>query len=180
MHTERADISITGVSKWGQAMDQRDDNLVDVEIKRFDVLSPQGRVLIGELNAELSAIYPEPGANHFRLDPDEVAEGRGAFVVVSLGGVPIGCGAVRKIDSRTGELKRMYIAKEHRSRGIGRELVAALESHARELGISRLVLETGVRQHAAIALYNWCGFVKVEPFGEYVTSPLSICMEKQL
>ena len=70
-------------------------------IERFDILSHTARTLIEALNAELSSRYPEDGATHFRLDPDEVAEGRGAFLVASRAGKPVGCGAVRRID-RTG------------------------------------------------------------------------------
>src|SRR5438045_1163963 len=61
------------------------------------LLSPAARALIEALNAELSGRYPEPGANHFRLDPDEVADDQGAFVIASSGGRPVGCGAVRRI-----------------------------------------------------------------------------------
>ncbi len=51
---------------------------------------------------------------------------------------------------------------------------------ARALGASRLVLETGDRQHEALALYERAGFARIAPFGEYVGSPLSVCMGKSL
>ncbi len=66
-----------------------------------------------------------------------------------------------------------------RGRGVGRALLDALQAEARALGLRRLVLETGVRQSAAIALYRRCGFADVPAFGEYVASPLSICMAKE-
>src|SRR5689334_2543936 len=87
-----------------------------VEIAPEPITSDVAHTLIGELNAELSAQYPEPGANHFRLDPTEVAPGNGAFLVVRLSGRPVGCGAlrrlhhpalVRELGSHVGELKRM-------------------------------------------------------------------------
>ena len=59
--------------------------------------------LIRALNDELSARYPEPGANHFRLDAQEVAEGTGAFVVAYDGTRPVGCGAIRRLDRDTAE-----------------------------------------------------------------------------
>jgi GNAT superfamily N-acetyltransferase len=149
-------------------------------VQRFDILSPAARTLIEALNAELSSRYPEEGACHFRLDADEVSDGRGAFLIASRSGKPIGCGAVRRIEQRTGELKRMYVSPEERGRGIGRAILAALEAEARALGISRLVLETGVRQSEALALYRRAGFSRIAPFGEYVTSPLSVCMAKDL
>ena len=151
-----------------------------VTIQRYDLLSPGAQGLIAALNAELARLYPEPGANHFRLDPDEVAGGRGAFLVAARAGNLVGCGAVRRIEERTGEIKRMFVRPEERGRGLGRALLAALETEARALGIARLVLETGARQHEAMALYTRAGFSEVAPFGEYIDSPLSVCMAKDL
>jgi GNAT superfamily N-acetyltransferase len=151
-----------------------------VEVTRVDLLSPAARLLIEALNAELSRRYPEEGATHFRLDPDEVADGQGAFLMASSSGRPVGCGAVRRIEARTGEIKRMYVSPDARGRGIGRAVLAALEAEARALGIARLVLETGLRQGEALALYERAGFSRIPPFGEYVNSPLSVCMGKDL
>jgi putative acetyltransferase len=149
-------------------------------VARADISSPGSQALIAALNAELSGLYPEPGANHFRLDPDEVAPGHGVFLVATVDGHPVGCGAVRRIDAHTGEVKRMYVDTRARGRGIGRALLAAIEDQARALGLGRLVLETGDRQAEALALYQRAGFVRVAAFGEYLTSPLSVCMAKDL
>lgn len=151
-----------------------------VTIQRFDILSPTARTLIEALNAELSSRYPEDGATHFRLDADEVAEGQGAFLVASRAEKLVGCGAVRRLEAQTGEIKRMYVSPEERGNGVGRALLAALEAEARALGIARLLLETGVRNPEAIALYERAGFSHIAPFGEYVDSPLSVCMGKDL
>jgi ribosomal protein S18 acetylase RimI-like enzyme len=55
-----------------------------------------------------------------------------------------------------------------------------LEAAARELGARCLVLETGVYQEAAISLYRRAGFTQIDCWGEYVSSPTSICYEKNL
>lgn len=149
-------------------------------VHRESIESRAAYELITALNAELSHRYPEPGANHFRLNVDEVAPGRGAFLIARSENVPIGCGAIRRMDETTAEIKRMYVAPNHRGLGVGREMVRKLEGVAHDLGVQRLVLETGVRQPEAIALYRRCGFVEIPAFGEYVDSPLSICMEKTL
>jgi len=152
-----------------------------VSVQRASIESRAALELITALNAELSALYPEPGANHFRLDPDEVAAGRGAFLVAYHDGRALGCGAVRLIADDEAEVKRMYVAPEARGLGLGAAIVAALEREARALGARRLVLETGVRQGAAIAVYRAAGFAHIDPFGEYVASAAtSVCMAKPL
>jgi putative acetyltransferase len=151
-----------------------------VAIRRELIASPIAASLIQALNAELSAQYPEEGANHFRLDASEVAEERGAFLVAYMGDEPIGCGAIRRLDDGSAEIKRMYVAPHLRGRGVGRSLVAALEAEARRLGAKRLVLETGDRLREALALYAKFGFERIPSFGEYVTSPWSVCMAKKL
>lgn len=152
---------------------------IDICDTRLD--SELARELIGELDAELAAAYPEEGANHFRLDPDEVGPGRGAFVVATAdSGSPLGCGAVRVIAPDVAELKRMYVRPTGRGLGVGAALLAALEQRAVALGARRLLLETGVRQEAALRLYARAGFRRVASFGEYVDSPLSVCLAKSL
>jgi putative acetyltransferase len=152
----------------------------DLSLRPMPLRAPEVQALIAALNAELEGRYPEDGANHFRLDEDEVAPGRGVVVAAYRGGEPVGCGAVRKIDETTAELKRMYVAPAARGLGLGGRLLDALEHEARALGVTRLVLETGERQHEAIRLYERAGFARTERFGEYVGSPLSLCMEKRL
>ncbi|MHB8576709.1 MAG: GNAT family N-acetyltransferase [Dehalococcoidia bacterium] len=151
-----------------------------VVIEREALDSPLAYELIGELNDELTARYPEEGATHFRLDAGEVAPGRGAFLVACIDGAAVGCGAVRRIDGDSAEIKRMYVRQTARGHGVGRRILAALEAEAISLGSTRLVLETGDRQQEALALYEHSGFTVIPPFGEYVDSPLSVCMAKEL
>ena len=156
------------------------DKRSELIIERGDILSLTARDLILALNAELSSRYPEDGACHFRLDADEVAEGRGAFLVAYQGEKAIGCGAVRRTEEGTGELKRMYVCLEERCRGVGRAILDALEVEAKKLRIHKLLLETGIRNPEAIALYERAGFSRIPAFGEYVGSPISVCMAKDL
>jgi GNAT superfamily N-acetyltransferase len=154
-----------------------------VEIRRKEILSPLVDRLITALNRELEDRYPEEGANYFDLDADEVADGRGAFLVAFLANEPIGCGAARRISPTVYEIKRMYVAQGARNRGVGRRILNELESIARALGAARLVLETGVRQPEALALYMRAGFTTIPLFGNYADTPhpeLSVCMAKEL
>lgn len=152
-----------------------------ITIARAELTADVSRALIASLNAELSGLYPEPGANHFQLDPEEVANDRGAFLVLYRDGTPVGCGALRLLDAETAELKRMYVSPLERGQGLGRLLVDALEAEARARGVRRLVLETGVRQAAALALYRATGYRPIPLFGEYCLSPeTSVCFGKDL
>jgi GNAT superfamily N-acetyltransferase len=152
----------------------------EIQVRREDIASSAATTLILALNAELTREYEDPSANHFRLDADEVAEGRGAFFVAYQGGRPVGCGAIRRLDPDTVEVKRMYVDPTLRSLGIGRKVLDALEIEARALGAKRVILETGTRQHAAIALYSRAGFSRIPAFGEYLGSAWSVCMGKDL
>ncbi len=152
-----------------------------ITIARADLTAEVSRALIRSLNDELSGVYSEPGATHSRLDPEDVAGGRGTFLILYREGTPIGCGALRLLDAETAELKRMYVIPTARGTGLGRRLVTALEKEARALGVRRLVLETGVRQEAALALYRATGFHPIPLYGEYCLSPeTSVCLGKEL
>lgn len=151
-----------------------------VEICREDLLSPISQQLILALNAELEDRYPEDGANFFRLDAEEVTEGRGGFFVAYFNSKPVGCGAVRRLEPGLVEIKRMYVDPAVRGRRVGRKILDALEAESRKLGARRIVLETGPRQPEAIALYAHAGFSEIPLYGEYIGSLFSVCMAKDL
>jgi putative acetyltransferase len=137
---------------------------------------PDAQALIALLDAELTERYPDPADNHLELSAAEVGPGRGVFLVARIGAEAVGCGALRRLDEVTGEIKRMYVAPAARRAGMGRRLLGELERHARLLGVRRLVLETGERQPESIGLYERFGFVRIPCFGEYQGCPASVCM----
>lgn len=157
--------------------------ITKVDVRRADLLSATAQRLILALNAELESRYPEDGATFFRLDAEEVAEGRGGFFVAYLDDEPVGCGAVRWFEPGVAEIKRMYVAPQARGQRVARQILDVLTAEARRLGAHRLLLETGPRQPEAIALYEHAGFTHIPHYGEYVHNPnpdLSVCMGKDL
>jgi putative acetyltransferase len=96
---------------------------MSLKIERVELLSPAVQALIETLNGELTQRYPEPGATHFHLDPDEVAPGRGAIFVAYLEASAVGCGAVRLISETEAEIKRMYTVPQARGKGVGRAIL---------------------------------------------------------
>ena len=152
-----------------------------LHIRRCASTSPDAVRLIAALNAELTATFPERGATHFSLSDSQVASGEGAFLVAYLDDVAVGCGAVRRLEKATAELKRMYEDSSFRGHGIGRAVVEGLEREARLLGVTTVVLETGTRLARAIKLYEAMGYSRIPLFGEYLSSPdTSLCFGKSL
>jgi putative acetyltransferase len=72
----------------------------------------------------------------------------------------------------------MYVLKSVRRSGLARKILVVLEASAARIGYKVMRLETGSRQHPAMALYESFGFERIAPFGEYVNDPTSICYEK--
>ena len=154
------------------------DQNVTIAVEAF--ASDDAQRLIAALDAELSELYlPEQrfGPN---FNAEQIADGRGTFVVARHGGKAAGCGAIRLLDDTTAEVKRMYVDPDRRGRGVGSAVLANLEAAATRLGIKRLVLETGAHQMAAISLYRRAGFTQIDCWGEYVSSATSICFSKNL
>lgn len=136
--------------------------------------------MIAGLDAGLAALYPPEQRFGPNLKPEHLAGGGGIFVIARDAGRAVGCGALRFLDASTAEVKRMYAEPDQRGKGVGWAVLSNLETAARERGLKRLVLETGVHQEAAITLYRRASFVQIECWGDYLTAPTSICFEKHL
>jgi DNA-binding MarR family transcriptional regulator/GNAT superfamily N-acetyltransferase len=98
--------------------------------------------------------------------PNEVRPPAGGFFVAYLHGEPIGCGAVKHHPDAPAEIKRMWIAPRARGLGLGRRLLAALESCARDAGADVARIETNSDLTEALTLYTSTGWTRVEPFNE--------------
>lgn len=93
---------------------------------------------------------------------------------------PVGCGAFKKYEGRTAEIKRMYVSLEVRGQGIGKQILQELERWSKETNYNKVILETGVNQHEAIYLYRNSGYRIIPNYGQYKHATNSICFEKQL
>ncbi|HKW73230.1 MAG TPA: GNAT family N-acetyltransferase [Candidatus Dormibacteraeota bacterium] len=152
----------------------------DLSIRVEPFESDEARRLVAKLDAGLAELYTPDQRFGPNLKAEHLDAGRGVFLVARVAGSAVGCGAIRVLDSGTAEVKRMYVEPDQRGRGVGWAVLHQLEAAARELGMRRLVLETGIHQEAAIALYRRAGFSEVECWGQYLTSPTSVCFGKDL
>jgi len=151
---------------------------ITVAPEPFD--SADARRLVAALDAHLASRYSSEQRFGPNLRPEHLEPGLGTFVIARADGVAVGCGAVRRLDETTCEVKRMYVEPELRGRGVGKTILENLDTAARALGAKRLVLETGIYQGKAIALYRAAGFSQIDCFGEYAHSATSVCFEKQI
>jgi len=125
-----------------------------------------------DATAMLDAFYREQVgrygyAESVDLDPDVYDDPIGVFLVIYRDGVPVGCGGCRRFkpSRNTFEIKKTYLIPEVRGCGVGQELLNALEHAATARGARRIILETGVRNSAALSLFTGNGYT---PTARYV------------
>jgi DNA-binding MarR family transcriptional regulator/N-acetylglutamate synthase-like GNAT family acetyltransferase len=137
-----------------------------VEIARVDPASDAARWCVAQYFAELARRFDEgfDAAQSIPADDAELRPPLGAFLVATVDGEPVACGAVKLLSRRIASLKRMWVAESARGLGLGRRMLAALESHARELGVKTLRLETNRALTEAIRLYRSSGYAEVKAF----------------
>lgn len=140
------------------------------------------RLLIGELNEELGALY-SPEQRH-GLALDALFQPHIRFFAARIDGRPAGCGGVALLDGFA-EIKRMYVRASLRGQGIADAIMARLALETAGAGLTVLKLETGVYSGAAIQFYRRCGFAVCTAFAPYTAMPpgailTSVFMEKAI
>jgi GNAT superfamily N-acetyltransferase len=101
-------------------------------------------------------------------------------VVIYVDGKPVGCGAFKRFDDESVEIKRMFVYPEMRGKRLAARILQELEQWAIEEGYNKAVLETGHKQTEAIRLYTIAGYSLTENYGQYIGMAESICYRKEL
>jgi DNA-binding MarR family transcriptional regulator/GNAT superfamily N-acetyltransferase len=143
-------------------------NLSFTKISVEDPDSPDARWCVAQYVAELGDRFEE-GFDVTRSIPADSADlrpPRGVFLIARLDGRPVGCGALKTIESGVGSIKRMWVSEVVRGSGVGRRLLLTLENEAAGLGMSLLRLETNRSLHEAQALYRRNGYKEVPAFND--------------
>jgi len=155
---------------------------VEFVIQPRSYADPAVARMVDEVQAEYVELYGGPDAAV--VDPAEFTPPQGLFLVGLLDGVPVAMGGWRRIamadDAPVAEIKRMYVVRAARRQGLSRVLLAELERTAAAAGLTRLVLNTGPEQPAAIALYESVGYLPVPGFGHYACHPGALFYGKAL
>jgi DNA-binding MarR family transcriptional regulator/GNAT superfamily N-acetyltransferase len=109
-----------------------------------------------EIGRRFEGGFEPAGGNPF--DPADATPPCGHFVVARLEGTPVGCGALKRLDDRTGEVKRVWVASEARGLGVASRIMDRLEALARQEGFAVLKLDTNRALPEAHALYRKLGY----------------------
>jgi ribosomal protein S18 acetylase RimI-like enzyme len=155
------------------------------QVVALPITHPDAAGLVEAVQQEYVARYGS--RDETPLEPAYFEPPDGAFFVGYLDGRPVASGAWRRrrdvtVDGTdaTAEIKRMYVAPEARRRGLARVMLVHLEETARAAGAEVVVLETGLAQPEAIALYESSGYMPIPGFGFYKDARLSRCYARRL
>ena len=145
-----------------------------------DLTHPAVLALLDEHLADMHA-YSPPESVH-ALDHDELRAPDVTFWTAWDGEELLGCGALKELDARHGEIKSMRTSRSQLRKGVAAAILEHIIAVARERGYERLSLETGSGGpfEAALRFYERHGFDYCEPFADYVLDPFSRFMTREL
>ena len=158
-----------------------------MNIRRVPFDHPDAVKLNDEVQAEYHERYGD-GGDATVLEPADFDPPRGVYLIAyDELDRPVATGGWRSQNENgegnedgDAELKRMFVVKQARGRGLARRMLAELETDARAAGRLRMVLETGTEQPEAIALYTSSGYEPCTKFGYYRFHDDSRCFAKRL
>ncbi|MGC1457294.1 MAG: GNAT family N-acetyltransferase [Steroidobacteraceae bacterium] len=151
-----------------------------MRIELDDLSGPQIHALLNEHLRNMYEITPAESVH--ALDLERLRGPDITFWTAWEESELMGCGALKELDRRHGEIKSMRTPQALRRRGAGRAILNHIIGVARARGYERLSLETGPMQtfKAAQALYASAGFIYCGPFGDYREDPHSVYMTLRL
>ena len=147
-----------------------------MEIRFVGPDSEDFRTLAEELDAYYFSLVGDVQNRYADVNRPENMQ---ALAVVYLEGTPIACGAWKRVDEKTAEIKRIYVRPQHRRRHIASRLIPALEDHAADEGIHQFVLETARTTDASHQLYLALGYRIIEYYGSPAGAENCLCFFKE-
>ncbi|NUU16402.1 GNAT family N-acetyltransferase [Cellulomonas humilata] len=139
---------------------------------------PHAGRLRDQMDAEVGPRYADLVADRGPRVPVDPASVLVTYVAYD-GDRPVGTASLRLAHGEH-EVKRVFVAGTHRRLGLAARLLDAVGGWAADAGVRTIVLQTGVRQPEAVALYRREGWHAIEPFGDYVGDRVSLCFAKDL
>jgi GNAT superfamily N-acetyltransferase len=149
----------------------------DFLTKRTNSNDPDFRLLVSHLDHEL---WNELNEDQSTYDQYNKVSDLPTVVLVYADKRPVASGCFKKYNANTVEIKRMYVEKDYRGRGISKLVLDELESWARESGFQHAILETSIHFKAARSLYANAGYSMIDNYDQYAGLSESVCMGKKL
>jgi putative acetyltransferase len=151
-----------------------------MKIEVDDLSRPEIHALLEEHLQNMYAVSP-PESVH-ALDLAKLRQPDITFWSAWNGPLLVGCGALKELDVKHGEIKSMRTPSALRRQGAGRAILSHIIEVARSRGYGRLSLETGSQEafEPARQLYESFGFARSGPFGSYAEDPYSVFMTMRL
>ncbi len=146
-------------------------------LKRTNSDDPDFQALVEELDKDLAI---RDGEDHSFFAQFNKINAIKHVVLAYENEQAVGCGAIKEYDADTMEVKRMFVPLEKRGKGIASGVLKELERWAKELGYQTCILETGMKQPEAIALYQKNNYGIIRNYGQYANVASSVCFGKHL
>ncbi|MEV7908201.1 GNAT family N-acetyltransferase [Streptomyces anulatus] len=145
-----------------------------------DLSGPEIAEFLNEHVREMRSTTPLESKH--ALDLDALRKPEITFWSVMDGDIPVGCGAIKRLDAGHAELKSMRTTPTRKRSGIASLLLEHIITEAKRRGFTRLSLETGAAEffQPARKLYEKFGFDYCEPFADYRPDPYSVFMTRSL
>ncbi len=152
----------------------------EVEIRDADPDDPAALYCVGAYYRLLAETVPGVTPGMFPLPLPEAERYRkpdGFFLVAWSEDLPIGCVSLRRMSADVAEFKRLWVDPDARGQGLGRRLMRAAETRARDFGYAHAKLDSNTVLTEAVALYRSDGWTETEP---HTGAPANIWMSKRL
>ncbi|WP_378187079.1 GNAT family N-acetyltransferase [Aquimarina sp. W85] len=147
-----------------------------INIIKTDATHKDFRLLVTALDKELAV---RDGDDHdFYNQFNGLENIHHCLIAYDLSNEPLGCGAFKKYSDSTVEIKRMFVTPAARGKGVAFKILKTLENWSQSLGYEHCILETGIQQPEAIALYKKAGYQITDNYGQYKGITNSICFSK--
>lgn len=133
--------------------------------------------LVAELDKDLAIRDGEEHSFYHQFNSiDEIKN----VIVLYQDKIPVACGAIKHYENSVFEVKRMFVPLKFRNKGFATIILSELVKWAKELEYKALILETGLKQPEAIALYIKNGFLKIPNYGQYEGVENSVCFKRKI
>ena len=151
--------------------------MLNIKTKRTTANHPDFIYLVSLLDHELWVELEEDQSTYDQYN--KVPDIQTA-VIIYYDEKPVAIGCFKKYNDITVEIKRMYVAKAYRGKGISKAVLKELEKWAIEEGFEYSILETSIHFDIAKSLYQKAGYVVIPNYDQYKDLEESVCMKKKL